>query len=161
MWLGAWKERQDQPFGLTWICKMKILGVIFGTVQTEIDNWQPKINKLEKVLNLWKSRSLFFIGKVLIINVIGLSKFFYLARVLIVPTWILGRVNRVIWFFLWGTRIETGRRICCLPLHLGGLGTFFPKPKVPGPSAGLCFDNNQFTFLLFSCADTSSAIVLL
>ena len=81
MWLGAWKECTDQPFGLTWVCEMKILGVVFGTVPTETDNWQPKINKLEKALNLWKSRSLSFIGKGLLINVVGLSKFFYLARI--------------------------------------------------------------------------------
>ena len=123
MWLGAWKERTDQPFGLTWVRKMKILGVIFGTVPTEVDNWQPKINKLEKALNLWKSRSLSFIGKGLIINVVGLSKFFYLARILIVPAWVLARVNRIIWHFLWGTRIETvSRKTCCLPLKMGGLG---------------------------------------
>ena len=85
MWLGAWKERQDQPFGLTWVRKMKILRVIFGTVPTKIDNWQPKINKLGKALNLWKSCSLSFIGKGLIINVLLKSKFFYLARALIVP----------------------------------------------------------------------------
>ena len=123
MWLGAWKERQDQPLGLTWVRKMKILGIIFGTESTEIDNWQPKINKLEKALNLWKSRSLSFIGRGLIINVIGLSKCFYLARILVVPTWVLARVTRLIWLFLWGTRIETvSWRTCCLPLKCGGLG---------------------------------------
>ena len=31
MWLGAWKNRTDEPLGLTWVKKMKILGVIFGT----------------------------------------------------------------------------------------------------------------------------------
>ena len=29
---------------------MKILGVLFGVVDTERDNWQPKLNKLEKSL---------------------------------------------------------------------------------------------------------------
>ena len=52
MWLGAWKCRTDEPLSLTWVCKMKILGVTFGTVPTEIDIWQPKLNKLEKSLNL-------------------------------------------------------------------------------------------------------------
>ena len=26
MWLGAWRSRDDQPFGLTWVTKMKLLG---------------------------------------------------------------------------------------------------------------------------------------
>ena len=73
MWLGAWKCRPDEPLGLTWVRKMKILGVIFGTEPIEEDNWQPKLNKLEKSLNLWKSRSLSFVGKSMIVNVLGLS----------------------------------------------------------------------------------------
>ena len=40
-----------------WVTKMKILGVVFGQ-DTETDNWRPKLEKLEKHLNLWKSRSL-------------------------------------------------------------------------------------------------------
>lgn len=48
MWLGAWRTHSDEPLGLTWVCKMKILGVFFGVVSVENDNWQPKINKLEK-----------------------------------------------------------------------------------------------------------------
>ena len=57
----------------------------FGSDPVEQDNWQPRINKLEKSLNLWKSRSLSLIGKSLIINVLAMSKFFYLAKVLTPP----------------------------------------------------------------------------
>lgn len=31
LWLGASKSRQDQPLGLSWVKKTKILGVVFGT----------------------------------------------------------------------------------------------------------------------------------
>ena len=37
MWLGAWRSRGDQPLGLKWVTKMKILGVVFGQ-DTETDN---------------------------------------------------------------------------------------------------------------------------
>ena len=121
MWLGAWKLRNDQPLGLTWVKKMKILGIVFGFV-TERDNWQPKLEKLEKHLNLWKSRSLSLIGKSLIINTLGLSKLTYLATVLTVPKWVLTRVNELIWPFLWGCRIETvSRQSCFQPALKGGL----------------------------------------
>ena len=122
MWLGSWKDRTDEPLGLTWVKKMKILGVVFGTVPTEIDNWQPKINKLEKSLNLWKSRSLSLIGKGLIVNVLGLSKLLYLGRVLVMPAWVLARVNQLIWYFIWNSRIETvSRKTCHLPMKAGGI----------------------------------------
>lgn len=80
MWLGAWRNRSNEPLGLTWVRKMKISGVVFGTIPVQQENWQPKLNKLEKSLNLWKSRSLSFIGKSLIVNVLGLSKFIYLVK---------------------------------------------------------------------------------
>ena len=122
MWLGAWRSRTDEPLGLTWVRKMKILGVFFGTVPVEIHNWQSKINKLEKLLNLWKSRSLSLIGKCLILNILGLSKFLYLAKILVPPAWVLHRVNQLIWPFLWGSKIETvSRNACYLPALSGGL----------------------------------------
>ena len=34
----------------------------------------PKINELEKALNLWRTRSLSLLGKALIINILGFSK---------------------------------------------------------------------------------------
>ena len=121
MWLGAWRSRLDQPLGLTWVKKMKILGVVFGQI-TEQDNWQPKLNKLEKHLNLWKTRSLSFIGKSLIINILGLSKLTYLATVLTVPKWVITKVNDLVWPFLWGCRIETvSRQSCYQPIARGGL----------------------------------------
>ena len=121
MWLGAWRSRSDEPLGLTWVKKMRILGVIFGTIPTEHLNWQPKLEKLEKSLNLWKSRSLSLPGKALIINMLGLSKLVYLARVLTLPAWVTARVNALIWPFLWGSKMETVSR-----------NTFFLKPKDGG-----------------------------
>ncbi len=123
MWLGAWKDCVDEPLGLTWVKKMKILGVYFGVVDVERDNWEPKLAKLEKMLNMWKSRSLSMIGKALIINILGVSKLLYLARVLITPKWVLERYNKLIWPFLWGSKIETvGRKSLHCPVSKGGLG---------------------------------------
>ena len=45
MWLGAWKFCNDEAHGLTWVRKVKILGIYFGVVDTEQDNWQPELNK--------------------------------------------------------------------------------------------------------------------
>ena len=45
-----------------------------GNMTTEHDNWKPKLEKLEKCLNLWKLRSLSLVGKTVIINLLGASK---------------------------------------------------------------------------------------
>ena len=62
MWLGAWTDRQDRSLGLKGVQKMKIFGVVFGTVDVNRDNWEPRLSKLDKSLSLWKSRSLSLIG---------------------------------------------------------------------------------------------------
>ena len=67
---------------------MKIVGVVFGTVPVILDNWQPKLNKLEKSLGLWKARSLSLVGRSLIVNILGLSKLLYLSKVLVPPEWV-------------------------------------------------------------------------
>ena len=60
MCLGAWKSCRDEPLGLTWVKKMKILGVFFATVSVDQDNWEPRLSKLDK--SLWKARSLSYIA---------------------------------------------------------------------------------------------------
>ena len=125
MWLGAWRSKPEAPYGLTWVSKMKILGVWFnnGTVNTEPDNWLPRLSKLEANLNLWKSRALSLVGKVLIINVLGASKFWFLSKILPTPEWVVSRFNKLIFSFLWGSKIETiARKTLSIPLSQGGLG---------------------------------------
>ena len=100
MWLGAWRSRPDEPFTHTWVAEMKILGFFFGNVNVQLDNWQPKLNKLEKSLSLLRARSLSLLCKSLIVNVLGFSKFTYLARVLPIPSWVLTSINALVWPFL-------------------------------------------------------------
>lgn len=123
MWLGARKNCPDQPLGLTWVRKMKVLGVVYGTVNVERDNWEPRLSKLDKALTMWKSRSLSLIGKVLIINILGISKLLYLARILTTPRWVFDKYRRLIWPFLWGSKIETvARKSLHSSVASGGLG---------------------------------------
>ena len=94
-----------------------------GTVPVETDNWQPKLEKLEKSLNLWKSRSLSFVGRALMVNVLRFSKLLFLSHFFIVPASVFARVNKLVWGFIWGSRIETvGRNALSLSSRFGGLG---------------------------------------
>ena len=52
MWLGNWKDRCDKPLGLNWVEKMKVLGIVFGNVNVERDNWEPRLSKVDKMLSL-------------------------------------------------------------------------------------------------------------
>ena len=105
--------------------KMKILSIWFGngTTLVEQDNWLPKLSKLENNLNLWKSRSLSLIGKSFIINIVGASKFWFLAKILSVPQWVESRFRKLVYHFLWNSKIETvSRQTLLAPVKDGGLG---------------------------------------
>ena len=58
MWLGNWKDLCDKPLDLNWVDKMKVLGIVFGNVNVERDNWEPRLSKVDKMLSLWRSRCL-------------------------------------------------------------------------------------------------------
>ena len=59
----------------------------------------------------------------MVINIIGLSKFFYLASVLLLPDLVVRRVNHIIWSFLWGSHLETvDHNTCFCCIEEGGLG---------------------------------------
>ena len=110
LWLGAWKDRPDEPLGLLWVKKAKILGIVFGSVNVDRDNWEPRLSKLHQCVSRWKNRSLSLIGKVLILNILGFSKLLFVSAILSPPQWVYDRINRIIWPFLWCSRIETVAR---------------------------------------------------
>ena len=83
------------------------LADVFEAITVKIDNWQLKLRKLEKPLNPWKTGSLSFVGKALIVYVLGLSKLLYLGRLLSMPAYVLAPVNQFVWGFVWGSGIET------------------------------------------------------
>ena len=101
MWVGQWRFRPTQPFNLKWVTKLKILGGFFSQEPVEKENWSPKLAKLEKVLDLWSSQELSFVGRSLIIKVLRASLFWFLAKVFIVPPWVKTVFNRLVWTFLW------------------------------------------------------------
>ena len=124
MWLGSWRTRSDTPFGLTWVNKMKICGVWYSnaTINVDKDNWQTRLEKLESKLNSWKSRSLSFVGKALIVNVVEASKLWFLANVIPLSKRVVSRYNKLVYPFVWGTKIETvSRKSLTFPLNQGGL----------------------------------------
>ena len=102
MWLGRWRTNGASPFGLTWVFKMKILGVYFsnGLVSVESDNWKSKLDKLENVVNLWKQRALSLLGRAMIINVLGASRFWHTAKIIIAPQWVVDSYNKIVWSFV-------------------------------------------------------------
>ena len=103
---------------------MKICGVWYSnrTLNVDQDNCHTRLEKLESKLNSWKPRSLSFVGKALIVNVLGASKLWFLAKVLPLPKWVVSRYNKLVYPFVWGSKIETvSRKSLTPPFTKGGL----------------------------------------
>ena len=131
LWIGSAAGKQTGPVKITWTSdKLKILGLYFGNSNVELANWTDRVTKLEKKLNMWKSRTLSLKGKSLIINTIGASGLWYTATVLPMPDWVATRVNKAIYDFLWNGKTElVKRQTCQLPFQHGGLAVINPREK--------------------------------
>ena len=58
MWLGGWKFRTDQPFGIQWVTEKCMLGFIFTHGDVYKSNWQTILDKFQKTLDLHSKRNL-------------------------------------------------------------------------------------------------------
>ena len=124
MWLGRWRGCGDSPFGLKWVTKIRILGVFFsnGLVSVHDDNWNVKLNKLSSILGLWKQRDLSFIGRSMIVNVLGASRLWHVAKVIVPPSWVYDKFKSIVWLFIWNGKMENvSHDRCCAPVRAGGL----------------------------------------
>ena len=103
---------------------LQMLGVYFsnGLVSIDEDNWRCKLDKLQKTSGLWSQRDLFFLGRGMILNVLGASGFWHVAKVLLPPRWVSLEYKRAVWTFIWKSKTETvSRKRCVAPMAHGGL----------------------------------------
>ena len=83
---------------------IKVLGVHYSydTNVYQSKNFTAVIEKIEKVLNIWKSRSLTLLGKIVIFKTLGISKIVYISQMSSVPDRILAQLEIVHKEFIWG-----------------------------------------------------------
>ena len=83
MKLGARGENFAEFRGIKFVDKIKLLGIHFSNRQSARnleENWEGKIEKLEKNLTLWSRRHLTLLGKTTIIKTFGISQFVYVMK---------------------------------------------------------------------------------
>ena len=105
--LGPWRTRLPElmPVQRRWSASsITVLGcqILPGGSQ----EWGPLVGKLTSIIDTWKARKLSFRGRALIINSLGLSKFWYRASVCYMPPNIINEINSQIFPFVWGKKRE-------------------------------------------------------
>ena len=113
---------------------LTILGMDFFTdqLQTTNHNWTIIKNKIIEFTERTKNRKLSLKGKVLVLNMDGLAKMWYMATVLPVPDWEDQSLEGTIFKFLWDLPEDgkekgpVGRETIYLSKDREGLGLLHP-----------------------------------
>ena len=132
LWLGGWSGLLDPPVQLDWSSsKLKVLGVFIGPGNLEEDNWRPRIDAVHHLLKSWRSRSLSFRGKALVINALTLSRVWYVASLIHMPAWVCKELSLLAFSFFWsGKRELVSRSAVTQSAVFGGFSVVDVRYKV-------------------------------
>ena len=108
-----------------------MLGVFVGFGNLDEANWHPRIDAVERCLNSWRSRSLSFSGKALIINALALARIWYVASLVPMPLWVLSELNKIVFNFFWSGKWDlVTRNVLFHPYDSGGFSVVSIRFKV-------------------------------
>ena len=124
-WIGSKLSSKEKPFGLKWTKNyIKCLGIwcgadIEGAIQA---NFEEKLKKLRKLLNMWSQRKLSLKGKVAVLRSLALPQILYVASSLYVPDWVIHEVDNIFFSFLWSNKKVHVKKECVInEIAKGGL----------------------------------------
>ena len=103
MWIGKNKNSLETPLGLEWCTGVETLGIYFSCDYEHVmkQNFQDKLNEVQKSINLWKLRGLSLFGKVTIIKYFLIPKLLYVSSIVETPPKIIKQMEKMIYKFLW------------------------------------------------------------
>ena len=79
----------------------------------------------------WKQSILSFKGRALVINALALSRVWYVASLICIPTWVLGELSKLVFDFFWkGKRDLVSRSVVVQHSSVGGFSVVDVKLKV-------------------------------
>ena len=97
------KSSLETPLGLEWCTGVETLGIYFSCDQEQVrkQNFQDRLNEVQKTINLWKLRGLSLFGKVTIIKSFLIPKLLYVSSIIETPPEIIKQMEKMIYKFLW------------------------------------------------------------
>ena len=112
---------------------VKVLGIHIGHDKDLCykNNWNKKIDDVEKLFESWKKRKLTIFGKVCLINTLAISKFIYTASILDYPNdETIKLLNKSIFHFIWNKRDRIKRNTMIGNISEGGISLIDIKSKI-------------------------------
>ena len=114
MVIGNTNYKNFVKFGIKFSNKVKILGIIFSNECEASDikeNYEAKIDKLERLCSLWGKRYLTLHGRITILKSFGISLFIYLMQSIGIKDEYLKKINTIIFRFIWNPSAKNGQRV--------------------------------------------------
>lgn len=125
LWLGSDRENTSKPLGIQWSeTPLRILGVYFSYNEVECNklNYEQRLEKARHILNLWRSRNLTILGRILIIKCFIISQFLFTLSAIDIPEKYIKEINSMIFKFIWnGKRDRIKRSVLVKETESGGL----------------------------------------
>ena len=87
LWAGAWRGREDTPWGLTWTSdNVETLGLYFGNADPAGATFQRILPRLQRSMNYWKRFRLCKLAKARVVEIFHASRLWYAARFYPIPS---------------------------------------------------------------------------
>ena len=120
--LGYWRGRPpDHICGIPIVESLKVVGIYIHPVKGIFYEWERILSSAEKTLNMWRSRSLSFFEKTILINSIVCAKLYYVSFSTMVPQCVIDKLNKLIFSFLLGNKHKSiSRKTMVFPKQFGG-----------------------------------------
>ena len=102
----------------------KTLGVWFSLDSNESSklNYDERLNKINKILQIWSQRSLSWKGRIMIIKTLVLSQVVHLFATTFTPREFLVQLDKILLNFLWNKKpVRVKRETIIAPVESGGL----------------------------------------
>ena len=112
LWVGNWKNRQDNPLNLKWTSSnVKFLGIYIGnkvgsngTKLLSDLNFSDHIETIKLKINFWKGKGISITTRVKVLNIFILSRLWYRTKIWDISKDILHGLNKMIRDFIWHDR---------------------------------------------------------
>jgi len=108
---------------INWVTNIKYLGIMLGHDHESNDtfNWKEKLSKIKSTIQVWKTRDLTQIGKIIIIKSILVSKVVFTMMNVDINCEYLNQLNNMLYQFLWPKKQWIERTVMTNNLVDGGL----------------------------------------
>ena len=113
IWLGPWRDREDEPFNLKWTKKpVRTLGIFVSYDENgnKERNFTINARNLNTSLDIWRSRYLTLFGRVLIIKSLGIPHLVYSSSMLETPPETISSVTTSLFDFIWRKKPDKIKR---------------------------------------------------